>query len=258
MSEVDDVVVRLPSEFEYITEAKFPFSETEKLEGLRLVKGSLSHRIWELITGRDAALRHPYNDQLGTIENLSRECAAVCETEISLHAQYCSLADRVAYLDVKTRDGVEVSELNRMRLMKDSDVVFRDWELSRIRAKQLRQMWVAYRNDRVNRVNKAIKLYQQMPKSLGASAKSPSAVEWKPSSIFAQALETHADLLKAGISMTNYYTMQSCVAKLTGRPLFLSTELSRFVGLASRADPHYMGPIKGDLQERMRLLSVAI
>lgn len=257
MSGVGDVGVRFPSDLEYITEAKFPFSETEQKEGLRLVKGSLSYQIWELITGRDAALRHPYTGQLGTIEDLSRECAAVCETEISLHAQYCSLADRVAYLDAKTRDGVEVPELNRVRLMKDSDVVFRDWELSRLRAKQLRQMWVAYRNDRVNRVNKAIELYQQMHASLDASATRPSVGEWEPNSNFARALKTHANYLKAGISMTSYYTVQSCVAKLTGRPLFLATELSRFVGLSARADPYYMGPIKGNLQERMRLLSVA-
>jgi hypothetical protein len=257
MSGVGEAGVRFPSDLEYITEAKFPFTETEKKEGVRLVKDSVSHQIWELITGRDSVLRHPYSDQLGTIEDLSRECAAVCETEISLHAQYCSLADRVAFLDAKTRDGVEVPGLNRAQLMKDSDVVFRDWELSRLRAKQLRQRWVAYRNDRVNRIEKAIELYKQLHASVDASATRLSVGEWEPSSRFARALQIHAQTLKAGINMTSYYVMQNCVAKLTGRPLFLSTELSRSGGLAARADTYYMGPIEGGLQERMTLLSVA-
>lgn len=253
-----DVNVRSVSDFETVTETEFPFSEQERKDGVPVVGGSLSHQIWELVTQRDPVLKHPYSNDLGTIEHLALECAAACETEIHLHSQYVTIADHVAHLDEETFKGVEVPELNRSQLMKDSDYVYRDWELACLRAEQLRKVWMAYRNDRLARVAKAINLCKQIHDTAHAPSSGSSVGEWEPSSSFADALEDHAQALRMGrIEMTSYYLIQSCVAKLTGRPLFLSTELSRAGGLALRQDKYNRGPVTGELVERMKLLAVA-
>lgn len=249
--------VHQTAELSSITETPFTFSDTEELEGVRLVQGSTSHQIWELLSTRDPVLEHPHSGTLGTIEDFARHCASVYETEIYMHAKYCSIADSVAYIDARTRKGVDTPELDRTRLMQDSDAVFTDWELTLIRARQLKEIWRAYRNDRLKRVEKAIKLCRTMQPQADGSTAGHVSGEWLPDTLFVASLEKHALYLKLAMEMTKYYLQQNCVAKLTGRPLFSTSELFRGAGVSLRPDEYYMGLIGGSLQQRLALTAVA-
>lgn len=247
------VVLRMPFELALITEKPFPFTEDEERDGVQVVLGSLAHQLWELLTNRSEVLVHPYYKQLGTIEDLGRQMASACEEEIKLHADYCDIADRVAYIDEKNAEGVFVQGMNRRQLMRSSEVIFSNWDKARMRVKRLEQLWMAYRNDRTNRLVEALNIYRQIHTDVDAVGSD----QWAPDIKFANAMLSQVEHLKAGVKMTPYYEMQNCVSHLIQRPLFAPSELSRNLEMSMKTDTYMRSPITGSVLERMQLLSVA-
>jgi hypothetical protein len=246
-------VLRAPFELAAITEKPFPFTEAEERDGVRVVEGSLSHQLLEQLINRSEMLVHPYYKRLGTIEDLGRQVASANEEEIKLHADYQDVADRVAYIDEKSAEGVYIKELNRGQLIRQSETIFSNWDKARMRVKRLEQLWMAYRNDRTSRLAKALEIYRKIHADVDAI----SDGEWTPDIKFASALKAQIEQLKAGIAMTPYYEMQNCVSNLIRRPLFAPSELSRNLEMSMKTDPYIRSPITGSVLERMQLLSVA-
>lgn len=247
------VVLKMPFELAAITEKSFSFTEDEEKGGVKVQLESLPHQLWELLANRSKVLVHPYYKHLGTIEDLGRQLASACEEEINLHADYCDVADRVAYIDEKNADGDFVEEMNRRQLMRSSKVIFSNWDKARMRVKRLEQLWMAYRNDRTNRLVKALNIYRNIDTAVDAVGSD----QWAPDIKFANALLSQIEQLKAGVKMTAYYEMQNCVSHLIQRPLFASSELSRNLEMTMKTDPYMRSPITGSVLERMQLLSVA-
>ena len=265
--------VKMPSELSRVTEHKFSFSPSEQNKGIVLYPESPQSKMWDLIVNRDTGLNHPYLSKLGTIEELGRELAATYEEEIKLHADYCAIADRVAYLDEQKELGKTVNELNRPHLIRTSNIVFNNWESSRTRSRALEQTWLSYREDQVQRFSEAIKIYEDMllqgfqvkEVSFSQNVK-PSMLddelfesidglaEWVPDSQFVQDLKDHILMLEDGVKMTLYYEMQSCASFSTGRPLFAPSELDRESLVVSKhTDPYWRS--FGNVLQRFQLWS---
>jgi len=244
---------RKTSELGSITEEPFPFTNEEQEQGVSLVSGSLSHQLWELLANRSKVLVHPYHKQLGTIEDLSRQLVSACEEEISLHADHCGIADRVAYIKEKNEEGVYVKDMSMRKLLQSSQSIFSNWDNARARVKVLEKLWMAYRNDRVRRLVDALVIYRKI--NTVVTAVDPK--QWAPDTKFAAAMQHQIKQLEAGVKMSPYYEMQNCVSHLIQRPLFASSELSRTLEMSTETDPHSRSPITGSVAERMQLLSVA-
>ena len=244
----------MPSELASVTESQFPFAEQEQQSGVELVKDSPSHEFWKLIVNHSDVLVHPYYKKLGTIEDLGRQLAASCEEEIKLHADFCDIADKVAYIDEENANGRSPKELDGRQLMMDSEVVFTNWDKARMRVKRLEQLWMAYRNDRTDRLTKALAIYNEIQQGVVGVV---DRNEWVPGIEFANTIGEQIKQLKVGVKMTPYFEMQNCASHLIQRPLFAPSELSRNLEMTMKTDPYMRSPITGSVLERVQLLSVA-
>ena len=137
--------------------------------------------------------------------------------------------------------------------MRSSEVIFSNWDKARMRVKRLEQLWMAYRNDRTNRLVEALNIYRQIHTDVDAVGSD----QWAPDIKFANAMLSQVEHLKAGVKMTPYYEMQNCVSHLIQRPLFAPSELSRNLEMSMKTNAYMRSPITGSVLERMQLLSVA-
>jgi hypothetical protein len=165
------------------------------------------------------------------------------------------VVDRIKVIDEQRKKGNPLPNMNRNLLVLKSDVIFKDWDSTRARCKRMKETYIIYRQDRMERLRSALELYRELHSDVAGG--SAPGVSWVPDMAFAAALVEQVDTLKLGLQMTTYFNVQNCVAGITGRPLFSPSEFTADLKLRLDKDPYHRSPIRGSVAHRFQLVSLA-
>ena len=277
------LIRKFPKQLLEVSELRLPFSDEEVKNGVLIEEGSNSMEVWELLANTSDFVVDPYtNKKSPAIEDLERSAASACESEIEAHAAYLAVADQLSSYD-ENCGGIGIKE--HTRLMNLSDELFHQWELARARAERLKKAWHIFCDDRVSRLEKALKKCDQLHADDQAPSTPPTSPTpptldvgqanvpvvptplttpnepnpWAPCKKFSESISSQLEELKSGILTTPYFTLQNCVARITGRPLFSPSELTTAMVLKTeREDPIHRKPVLGTVLERYELFLCAV
>lgn len=146
-------------------------------------------------------------------------------------------------------------------LVRMANEAFVAQERALIYAQQHHDAWLAYRDDRLDRLEKALEmrdeLYDERRAQEERARRNPNLPHaWTPSHQFLAALEDEADALRRGLALSDWYSVQTRSSADTGRPLFSLEELSPWTGEFKQEDAKHRPPIEGTLLERIDLVEL--
>ena len=253
-----------PNELSAVTEAAFGFSNDEVKSGVLLAKDSKQLDVWQLLANVGPGIVHPYSNGTATsIDELGRSLTTACHLEMQHYSEYLSISDRLHFVVQELKEGKATTQFNGPVLKSAADTLFRRWEVSKNRVMRLQDAYAKYRDDRLLRLRRAIELCEEIGANVGIGEVLQSPIldaaetTWTPNAEFIKSLKMQFVKLQAGVEMTDYYKIQNCVTKLTGRPLFSPLELTPDLVFATKDDPYHRSPILGNIEQRIKLVAYA-
>ena len=253
MSRTDEYTISPRTTYDF-TEREYPFNDDEK-KGIVLQRGSKAEQFWCLMVHTKDILLDPITSSpLGTIHATERRAAAANDSEMRLCEQYFHLMDRIDRYDELLGEGELQKGVNRTQMVKRSNDVFQEWEMSRQLVKQYEDSWVYYRDKRVDNLEKAVQIHVEMLREEDSLTPQDERKNypWWPSPLLIDSIREEIDLLNMGMQLSDRYMTQLTLAEITGRPLFSAKELTEDGFMVD--DPDHRHPVKGDLKERIALV----
>jgi len=218
---------------------------------------------WELITSSTSTLIDPATGWwIGvTLDEAERRAVQAHDEERRRACRFFELTDRLTNVEEQAaKPDPRFGGYNHT--VRQANDAFSAWEHATLCADQSTALWSMYRDDRVERLTKALAMTPQLRK-LGSSERhlakeTGTEPSWWPSEALFFQLQTELEELKQGLKLSKWYYIQTLMVEHTGRPLFSLNEISSDGRLLrADADPNHRPPVALDLMERLRLLQLA-
>lgn len=223
---------------------------------------SLARDFWELVTKSSPGLVDPGTGRVVemTLDEVERRAVEAHDKERRLACRYFELTDRLENIEERVaKPDPRFGSYNHTVLQ--SNKVFIEWEYADAEATQLTELWGAYRDDRLARLEQAIAMQPGLRTTATREQRYARSVwikeAWTPSDALFYQLRQEADELRSGLQLSYWYYMQTVQAESSGRPLFSLNEIGP-TGEILGEDPNHRPPIKASLLKRLELVELVL